>query len=41
MPAQVFVRNLDRSTSEDDLAQAFSPYGQLIDYVSPQPMDVA
>lgn len=34
MAAKVYVGNLSWNTSDDGLAQAFSQYGQLTDYVS-------
>ncbi len=34
MAAKVYVGNLSWSTTDDGLAQAFSQYGQLTDYVS-------
>jgi RNA recognition motif-containing protein len=34
MAAKVYVGNLSWNTNDDSLAQAFSAYGQLTDYVS-------
>lgn len=34
MAAKVYVGNLSWNTTDDGLAQAFSAYGQLTDYVS-------
>jgi RNA recognition motif-containing protein len=34
MAAKVYVGNLSWNTNDDNLAQAFSAYGQLTDYVS-------